>query len=499
MVDIRIDKSINRIVIKTDDPSTIFYLEFSRNEYKYIPWEKSWGYIKITDKIYDKKRKTTKNDCKIWTFELGLGWLAYIVNVFKDQISKETYDELVRSIYSDSAPSHNFPELRDYQNADLLHLLKFKIGNFTVHTGYGKTQVIATLTNYARLLNKRVLIVTPGKKAKDEVVKRCKKVFNIDIPNKDRSLNCLITSGLLNSKKFKDQNESKEFKDLLKTYDWVLVDEVEYTINDGGKYIYDNLMNCERFYGFSGSADKYSGKCISFANGIDDVILKNKELIKYFGPSLVYRMPVNIEINNISIKTQALNSIDYSLIDEQNGGIYNSIMTTIWTNDNVSKVVMKLIEKYNNLYIPINNLTSILKVWIEDYWRGVFRVLLVCGEGYIYYDKEGNITKLSLEQACDYIRDNKVDVIPSTSAGFRALDFPNLDSALIVSGNLAGQVLQQIGRVARGSEMNLITLEPLYKKSIPVYTKGMENRDAMIREYYKYCKINNILKLDSEL
>ena len=356
-----------------------------------------------------------------------------------------------------------------------------------------KTQVIATLTNYAYSLGKKVLILTPGKKAQDEVVKRCKTLFGLDIPNKDLSLNRLITSGIINSKRYKDPEESKKFKELLATYDWLLVDEVEYTINDGGKYILDSLTGCTNMYFFSATADKYNGKMISFANGIDETVLLNKDMIRYTGPALVYRLPQNLEIDFITIKTMALNNITFDETEEkEDTNIFNVIMTKIWTDPEISRLVIKIAKRYPRLYVPINNLSTILSTWIENYWLGVFRILLVCGEGYLYYDLSGNITKLTLEEACEYIKNDLVDIIPSTSAGFRALDFPNLESALIISNNMAGQVLQAVGRIARSKHMNIITLDPMFSKKIPVFSKGTDKRDELMREFYKYCKTSSI-------
>lgn len=491
MLNIIVDP-IGKIKIYTDDPSVKCMLEFKQQENKYVPWRKTWQTVTTITKLYEEKRPTPKNG--IWTFTLGLGWASYIANVFCNFITQDEYMGILRAIMADSYPTTLFPGLRDYQNDDILHLLKYKLGLFTVHTGYGKTQLIATLVNYAYMLGKKVLIVTPGSKARDEVVKRCKKVFNLDVPNADLSLNCLITQGLINSKRYKDPVEAAKFKVLLSQYDWVLADEVEYTINPGGDYIYDSLTGCERFYGFSGSADKVGGECISFAQGITDIVIRNKDLVARFGPSLVHRMPTNLSIDNVVIKTLALNNIRFDDVDttaDQN--IYMTLMTKIWVDPEISKLVVRIAKRYPKLYIPINNLVSILNEWIDNYWIGVFRILLVCGEGYIYYDINGNKTKLTLQEAWDYINNDLVDIIPSTSAGFRALDLPKLDSALIVSGNLAGQVLQQIGRVARSKHFNIITLDPMFPKKIPVYSKGMDTRDEMIRNYYKYCTIQDII------
>lgn len=141
----------------------------------------------------------------------------------------------------------------------------------------------------------------------------------------------------------------------------------------------------------------------------------------------------------------------------------------------------------------MNNLNEIIRCWIENYFIGRFRILLICHEGYIYYDLQGNRTVLQdLSTACDYVRDGKVDVIPSTSSGFRALDLPGLENIGLFAGKVAGVTLQTVGRTARGSHMNIITFQPISRKRIPIYSNGSREREEMIHEYYKYCNIKDI-------
>jgi hypothetical protein len=131
---------------------------------------------------------------------------------------------------------------------------------------------------------------------------------------------------------------------------------------------------------------------------------------------------------------------------------------------------------------------------------GKFRILLVCGEGYLYYDLDGSKSNLTLEEACDLIQNNYVDVILSTSAGYRALDFPGLTSILLIQGNIAGVVLQCVGRVARGSESNIISLVPEKPNMrIPIYSKGLETRVMMIKDYYKFCPQKDIVLTENDL
>ena len=73
----------------------------------------------------------------LYTFTLGLGWAPYIANTFKSALSPVDYQELVNVVISDSYRTTPFPELRDYQNEDVLHLLHYKIGLFNVYTSYG--------------------------------------------------------------------------------------------------------------------------------------------------------------------------------------------------------------------------------------------------------------------------------------------------------------------------------------------------------------------------
>ena len=280
------------------------------------------------------------------------------------------------------------------------------------------------------------------------------------------------------------------------------MDEVEYTMNDAGKFIYNHCLGAERMYSFSATASKKDGRMITFAEGITETVMDNKDLISFFGPALVYRMPTNLTIDNISIKTIALNHIKFDDLDEKKDkNLYTEILTKIWTDPEICSLIIKVAKKFKMLFIPINNLTNVITEWINNYFitKGGLRTLLVCGEGYLYYDLSGNITKLTLPEACDYIRDGKVDIIPSTSSGYRALDLPRLENILLIQGIVAGVTLQVIGRVARGTHMNIISFEPTFPKRIPVYTKGMEHRDEMIREYYKYCVMTDVVMNENDL
>jgi hypothetical protein len=198
MLRIWVDKNIRKIRIETDDSSIKYLLETTTRETKYLPWVKQWGTIKTVTRLYENK-KPKADQYGVYTFIIGLGFAGYLINVLKPYMSQQDYEKLlIDAIYSDEIRTVPFDQLRPYQNEDCLHLLKYKVGLFCCYVGYGKTSVIATLADYFYNQGKKVLVVTPGKKANDEIVKRLKSWFNIDVPTTDGRLVNMITSGLMN-------------------------------------------------------------------------------------------------------------------------------------------------------------------------------------------------------------------------------------------------------------------------------------------------------------
>jgi len=490
------------LVIETDNaPFVKGLLDYVYEAKKYVPWKKKWETKKISGHIFN--RKATRGGHVY--YELGLGWSFYILTVFKDFIIKDDFDSVIQSIMQPSYRTLPFPELRDNQNEDVLHLLKYKFGLFSCMTGYGKSQVIAVLSNDFLSQGKKILLVTPNNKARDELVKRLKKLYNIEVSTElgVGKIQAVITCGLLNKKEMRSEEGRKKVIEELETFDVLLSDEVEYTMNESGFFLYDNTINAQYRYGFSGTADKGNADMITTAHGIcNPTVVENKHLISYFGTALIYRLPEKLILNRIIVKASSMNPGHlgvYSWDFESMKNAYMEIMNGIFTNNDVCETIMRVVKAFPLTFIPINNLVAIINNWIENYFKGKFRVLLVSHEGYTYYDLDGNIEKLTLQEACDYILDNKVDVIPSTSSGFRALDFPELKNILVFSGKVAGSFLQQIGRVARQKEMNIITLEPENGKSIPVYSKGTKERDKMLESYYRNCEIRRKEVLEGDL
>lgn len=137
------DKDIGKIVLRSDDVTTKALLEYRRKKTVWNCWMKCWREEEVIEKIYDNPRRIGPNTSGIWTFEISRGWAAFIAQVFRNKLSREDYKEVLSCIYANSYRTAPFPGLRDYQNEDALHLLKYNFGLASLNTGYGKILKIA--------------------------------------------------------------------------------------------------------------------------------------------------------------------------------------------------------------------------------------------------------------------------------------------------------------------------------------------------------------------
>ena len=109
----------NHIYLITDDLSIKSLLEFTHRETRFNPFVKQWRTENVTDKIYLSKKKQGN----YYYFELGLGWAAYVINIFSNHLLIDDKKAIESRIYSDAYRTIPFPGLRDIQNEDILHIL----------------------------------------------------------------------------------------------------------------------------------------------------------------------------------------------------------------------------------------------------------------------------------------------------------------------------------------------------------------------------------------
>ena len=148
MFRIIVNKAIRKLKLYTDDSAVRYLLEVVEKKTEFIPWQKKVGTITRVHRLYDEKRTPPLKD-GYYTYTLGYGWAAYLINTFSSRLSKEDYTNIMHNvIYSPNYREMPFPELRDYQNDDVLHVLKYRIGLFSCYTSYGKIKNLPHCANY---------------------------------------------------------------------------------------------------------------------------------------------------------------------------------------------------------------------------------------------------------------------------------------------------------------------------------------------------------------
>ena len=120
--------------LQTDEDQVRFLLEVTERKTEFVPWKRKVDTVVRTYRIYEKR----KSDKGITTYQINYGWIPYLLNTFIQRIGKDDYNALLHDVvYSSSYRTYPFNELRDYQNEDVLHLLKYKRGLLSCYTSYG--------------------------------------------------------------------------------------------------------------------------------------------------------------------------------------------------------------------------------------------------------------------------------------------------------------------------------------------------------------------------
>ena len=69
------------IILETDNPGVRYMLEYDKTEQVYNIWTKSWVTKTGKGKIYNKSKTDSKR--KLYYFEIGVGFAAYLLKYLK--------------------------------------------------------------------------------------------------------------------------------------------------------------------------------------------------------------------------------------------------------------------------------------------------------------------------------------------------------------------------------------------------------------------------------
>lgn len=378
-----------------------------------------------------------------------------------------------------------FDNLTDDQNSDLQDLLKYKIGLFQVYTGYGKSELMATVGKYLNDSGIQTLFITASSKALLELKSRCIDKFGIPDPGYYDTTKLV---NIINAKGFWSSNLSKtpDVISHLRNTKVILFDEVEQSLNDQMIHALDNILNnriC--LYGFSATANK---------SGTDRLTPKSKEyydvvnnrLVSYFGYATVFRTPPHKVIDIIRMEFPKL-KIPIPKIEKgsEESFTLNYVKEVLYDKDDFIYSFNKVIEHFKGTtFIPINrvrviqSVVSRLKVINPD-----LKILILDSTGFSY---EGN--QVSLGEAKELVSYNKVNLFFSTSSGYNSLDFKNINNVyLMLEEKAPHHLLQAIGR---SREIHVKIYYMLLGNKIPIYNKKLESQVKMIKDHYKLSVVN---------
>lgn len=373
-----------------------------------------------------------------------------------------------------------FENLLDNQNELLQKLIRYRIGLCQVYTGYGKSEIMATLASFLNDNQIPTLFITSSSKALEELKDRACSKFKLDDPgyfNPNLYVNFINAKGFWRS----EQSRDPEVKKWLKKVKVVLFDEVEQSLNDMMcENLETTLINREFMYGFSATSNK-SGTARLTPSSNEYYNIKNQNLVKYFGYATVHLTPDHKKMNIERYQSDLQLDIDET---GKNSGInLNYVKDNLYDNPEFIRVFNNFMTSYRKgtTFIPINR-TQVIDNLTPKLDKSL-NILILSSSGYTY-----NGEKLSMNEAKDLVRDGKVDLFFGTRSGYNSIDFPNIRSIfLMLEEKAPNHILQAIGR-SREKEVNVYCLE--FKNEIPIYSKKIKHQIKMIKEYYKLSEVN---------
>lgn len=456
---------------------------------------------------YDHRKqgrvKTDPIKCHIWKdkphpkeYVFDIGWLPIVSNHF----GLHKFPEVFAPIWEYyTAPDDLTVDLTDLWGnlaEDIGQFLRFKYGLIQGYTGSGKSEAIATITKMFLEHDRKVVIISNNNNGCLEIQHRINKKYGILSP-----INRLVADKLMivNPLSLSRMSPPVDYKLLFDDTYVVLVDEADRCCSDTHFAFYSFMKNLKRWYGFSATIDDAS-RSLTMEHGIRLSHKQSKKVVNFFGGALVSRPPDKFKVNLIRIKTAEVNlntspklqelthyaSVHHQLpewCDMKN--IVNVLEEELWKKVGVVRLFEDLAVEYKNLVVPINK-KKIIDFWIENL-RPETKALTVTSSGFLsWQDKKWKSENLT------FVKENikSFDLIFGTESLYRSLDFPELQSSLLISGRKASGVIQPTGRVTRQTEFNIIQL--LAKTPIISYTSSVYAREALIEETYKLCKINKI-------
>lgn len=487
------DKEIREyMTVEVDPESNLQYLiTTNRNVwddflFHYPCKEYNWGARKYITVIREDSLGYDWNET---SFKLGRGYAIYILNKFSSILDEQSIKLLNHDIYSDVEINDNdLDGLYDYQKDTVRELFSHRRCIAQIPTSSGKTEMIGKITQKFINEGKTVLITVGLSKVVDEIKERVHKflpdLYIPDYYDDEAQINVINPKGFARSDTF---NPDDPF---LHNVDVVLCDEVSSSTNDSTWAVFIQVHNEDcLWYGFDATAENVNADQIDIRENLDCINSEETTyVIALFGMSWIFSRPTDYRVDIIEITSIGLREISKDMIKESfsETSIYRDITNFIFSHPEYLRSLEYVMKTYGRLFIPINNLDYIEN--IVDHFKDDYSIITITGSGY-WSSIEGDIDLPRLKFLTE---ENKVDLVLSTAAGFKGLDFRGIPNILLTLGQKAGQVIQFVGRVARQKHFRVIVITPGGNWKLPIYTRNNIRCLELIESYYRLCNLNYI-------
>ena len=470
-----------------------------RLQYLLYPDFDIWNYLTVKWPAKDFNWRTRRYESIIQEDTVGLDWKddhvaiykgfgIYILNKFKDCLTSESIELLNKDIFAESEllEKFDFSNLYEHQERWIKELLKYRRGIMQTPTSSGKTEIIARMAIEFLKQGRTVLITAGGGKVVEEIQTRIEeRNSELNLPaywDSNSKINVIYPNGFANSHTF---NPDDKFFDEVSI---VIADEVEGSVSDSAWAVYQSIKNPACYwYSFSATAEKETAGRLDIRENLSCIKGESSiYVIDLFGMSYVFEKPINFQIDLIEVSHKGLRAISQDIIEENfsDTSVYRDITNYIFSHREYLRCIDYILKMYGKLFIPINNL-EFIELLIERY-SDKYKIGTITGEGYWSSD-EGMV---SLERLKELIAENKIQLLLTSSSGFKGIDFRGMPNALVTLGTKASTVIQYIGRVARQNKFKVFVITPGGQWKLPIYSKHISTQLKLITDYYENCEIN---------
>lgn len=364
--------------------------------------------------------------------------------------------------------------LRDEQYSFIKKVMTKFQGILQLPTGYGKNTMMVYLIKASLVREGNILITAPSYSIVNEISERCSKYgitvnSDFDTTSKIWAIN---PKGMINSNRV----NNPEICSWLENVTTIFMDECQ-EINASQQTLMEKfLYKCKYRYGFSATADKFTGLDLTTLEDLSSVNPETFKIMQYFGPAIVYKPPQR--------KVRVVETPIY-FGDYKNFYSFDRCVGQVANSDKMMKYYRQCIQdnnrvKRSTIFVPFTNRNHVMKAMSDPLLKD-FHLIMWTADSIKHNngieDEHGDL----LNKMKVYINNHLVDLVFASSVAFKGVDFTELKSVLFITTSSFGLVTQILGRIFRyaGDDYPTVYL-PKNLSNNPLFNSSYNKRREQI-------------------